>query len=177
MVMDAHQLNVVMIPHDIADPKIRHRIGYDDKGYEKSVYNAAFKDAFSCEMPPQKKATLADATHQQKSNTGQNAQQNVTSNIAEKNSKEDYTEIFRQQQAAKQEASQKKIDLEKKEEEKRQAEIKENNTRQRARYLQDQLDYWKSAAAKETHDEQTIMANIDTLERELNTIDSRFWVR
>ncbi|MGE4351358.1 MAG: hypothetical protein AB7E52_04125 [Bdellovibrionales bacterium] len=178
MTMDAHQFNILMIPHDIADPKLRHGVGYDDKGREKAVYKAAF--ACDVVIAPKPKTTLAQATHPSSSTAMSPTSGNQPSQAQTAGAplaKQDYQEEYMQKKAQKEQEEKKRQAAEKKEEEKRQKEIAENNTRQRARYLQEQLDFWKSAAAKASHDEQTIMANIDALERELNSIDSKFWVR
>lgn len=163
--MDKKDLNFLMIPGELSDPRVRKGLEGHNREREREIY----EKAMSCESP------LISTSTQNK--TGGSLTAASDTPAATPPQKQDYRQAYRDKQdklmQETQERNSKAAAFEKKQTEER----RETDIRNRARDLSEQITYWKSDNAKISHDEQTISGQVNALQNELNTIDSKYWAR
>lgn len=166
--MDKHDLNHMMIPGELADPRLRTGIGYRDEGREKAMYDRCL----SCDVP----ATTTSTPTPARSGVASTAKDAASPS---KEPTKNYMQAYREKQRQTEEDNRKRTEsstaLQAKLTQERVQKEQDTQMRTRARSLTDQINYWKGEHAKSTHDEQTIAGNVSSLERELNCIDAKYW--
>lgn len=160
--MDKHSLNHMMIPGELADPKMRSGIGYRDEGREKAMYERSL----SCDIPAQEAKPSVASEKKDVAPVG-------------KGPSKDYLKAYREKQRQTEATARKHDESEAAQKEKMAQDRIQNDQdtqmRTQARSLTDQINYWKGEHAKSNHDEQTIAGNVSSLERERAAIDPKYW--
>ncbi|MDD3182397.1 MAG: hypothetical protein PHD48_06310 [Alphaproteobacteria bacterium] len=155
--MDKHDLNFLLIPGELADPKMRAGIDHQDAGREQAMYDRSF----SCVMPTDKTAAPLAKTR--------------TAAPSSAAPSKDYLKTYREKQRAGEEAARKNVEATQKIADDKEQRVKDTELRVRAKALGDQIRYWNGEHAKSNHDAQTIQGNISALQRDLSAIDGRYW--